>query len=966
MKRLSAKFHIAMGQTFLLVSLVLVALFLGLVPDRVGAIREGRAALAEVIAADSSALISQGNMRQLKANLQFVVKRNDDILSIAVRRVSGKAVLTIGDHDPYWRPMTGRFSTESQLLVPVWSGKRKWGHIELRVRPLTAPGWRGIIQGPRIQLLLFLSLAGFALFYVYLNKMLRHLDPSQAIPDRVRSALDTMVEGLLVVDLNGHIVLANQAFASVVGKTPEALIGLHASDFAWATGEGSPLTRKASPWVKALETGTHQKNNMVYLQDSESKRRTFMVNCSPVLGTGGKHGGVLVSFDDVTQLEEKEIELRKSKEEAEAANRAKSEFLANMSHEIRTPMNAILGFTEILKRGYGKSERHWKKYLNTIHSSGKHLLELINDILDLSKVEAGRLEVERVRCEPHVIIREVVQVLAVKAREKNITLSFEADSAIPETILSDPARLRQIVTNLVSNAIKFTEEGGVRVVLSLVASGPQSMLSIAVIDSGIGMPAEKLNSIFDPFVQADSSVTRRFGGTGLGLSISRRFARALGGDVTVQSELGKGSVFTVTVETGPLDGVPFLEPETILNFDDEVVVDDQAHWRFPPARVLVVDDGDENRELVSLVLQEVGLQVEEAENGKVGMEKALHRSFDVVLMDMQMPVMDGFTATRELRQQGLQIPIIALTAHAMKGFEQEIRAVGCSGYLTKPIDIEGLIQTLADLLGGRRISREDIEVVPLAPEVDASSEADGSEAPPLVSRLQSSNPRFRSIIERFVQRLSAQLEAMDRAWQRRDYAELAGLAHWLKGAGGTVGFDAFTEPAAHLEQLAKAQQEDQIDAALRELQGLAERVVVSSDIVVTIDAESPKAGGKAEVETPPSESSEPAPPLVSRLQSSNPRFRSIIERFVQRLSAQLEAMDRAWQRRDYAELAGLAHWLKGAGGTVGFDAFTEPAAHLEQLAKAQQEDQIDVALHELHRLAERIVVAVDEPSTPAV
>ncbi|HEY7491909.1 MAG TPA: ATP-binding protein [Candidatus Tectomicrobia bacterium] len=830
MKRLSAKFHIAIGQTFLLVSLMLIALYLGLVPDRVGAIREGRAALAEAMAASSSALISQADIRRLEGILRFVVQRNPDLLSAAVRRADGEAVITIGEHERHWRILSGAHLTDTQLHVPIWAEGQKWGHIEIRSRPLTAPGWWGFVHNPRTQLMAFLGLSGFVLFYGYLTKMLRHLDPSQAIPERVRSALDTIVEGLLVIDLNGHIVLANQAFASVVGKTPDALIGFHASDFPWSTSHGAQLAQADYPWIRALREGTPQRNGMVYLRDSTAQQRTFMVNCSPVLGSAGKPGGVLISFDDVTLLEEKEVELRNSKEEAEAANRAKSEFLANMSHEIRTPMNAILGFTEILKRGYGNSEHNWKKYLNTIHASGKHLLELINDILDLSKVESGHLEVERIRCAPHAIIREVVQVLVVKAREKAIALDFEVSGATPETILSDPARLRQIVTNLVANAIKFTEKGGVRVVMGLVPSSTQPQLSITVIDSGIGMPAEKLETIFDPFVQADSSVTRRFGGTGLGLTISRRFAQALGGDITVHSELGQGSVFTVTIDTGPLAGVKLLEPHEVSAAHEDPVSDHQTRWQFPPARVLVVDDGVENRELVTLVLAEVGLRVDGAENGAVGVEKALREPFDIILMDMQMPVMDGCTATRRLRQQGLQTPIIALTAHAMKGYEQEIMAAGCSGYLTKPIDIDGLIQTLADLLGGQRLETDTTATAPARSTADSEPQSTPPEAePPLVSRLAVHNPRFRSIVTRFVQRLDVQLKAMEQAIHNRDFDELASLAHWLKGAGGTVGFDAFTAPAAHLESLARAKNEDQLDAALQELQRLASRVVVSPE-----------------------------------------------------------------------------------------------------------------------------------------
>ncbi len=491
-----------------------------------------------------------------------------------------------------------------------------------------------------------------------------------------------------------------------------------------------------------------------------------------------------------------------------------------MSHEIRTPMNAILGFTDVLRRGYDKSEADRRKHLDTIRSSGEHLLQLINDVLDLSKVESGRLEVERMQCAPHILVHEVVNVLAVKAQEKGIALELDADGPVPETVTSDPTRLRQIVTNLISNAIKFTDEDGVKVVMRLTSASGEPRFTVDVIDNGIGIAADKLESIFDPFVQADSSVTRRFGGTGLGLAISRRFARQMGGDIVVESEVGKGSVFSVSIDPGSLDDVGMLEPQEALTAGAQATDREELAWEFPGSRVLVVDDGEENRELVKLVLEEAGLTVEGAENGQVGAERAQREQFDVVLMDMQMPVMDGYAATSLLRRAGLKIPIIALTANAMKGFEEKCLAAGCSGYLTKPIDIDLLLATLAELLGGRQVKSEE-----RVPRTGPAPEDRPCDAPaPVVSRLAGGGPRIQATIAKFVQRLEEKLAEMDASWERRDFDELAALAHWLKGSGGTVGFDVFTEPAKILEGLAKARREEGTEAALQELHALARRI----------------------------------------------------------------------------------------------------------------------------------------------
>jgi signal transduction histidine kinase len=480
-----------------------------------------------------------------------------------------------------------------------------------------------------------------------------------------------MAEGLLILDRKEQIVLANAAFSAMIDKSADGLLGYRAGELPWIDTAGKKIEKMQRPWVQSVRQGKVQRDSIIRLQLPDAELRTFKTNCSPVLGDGGNFAGVLVSFDDITELEEKEVELLNSKLEAEEANKAKSAFLANMSHEIRTPMNAILGFTEILKRGYVKNEKESLRYLNTIHSSGKNLLELINDILDLSKVESGRLEVEKLKVEPYAIIHEVLQMLTVKANENGIALAFRADGALPKEIETDPARLRQITFNLIGNSIKFTEEGSVTATCRYRESvtGPQLMIDIT--DTGIGMSEEALKDIFDPFVQADSTVTRRFGGTGLGLAISRRYAQALGGDITVKSEIGKGSTFKVSLATGNLDGVDFLQPEEVNELQKEIDAEESYRWQFPQARVLVVDDGEENRELVKLLLEEAGLSVDEAENGQLAVEKAAAGGYDVILMDVQMPVMDGFTAAGILREQGFKIPVIALTANAMKGFEAQ-------------------------------------------------------------------------------------------------------------------------------------------------------------------------------------------------------------------------------------------------------------------------------------------------------
>jgi signal transduction histidine kinase/DNA-binding response OmpR family regulator len=582
------------------------------------------------------------------------------------------------------------------------------------------------------------------------------------------------------------------------------------------------------PWLETLRTDEVVSGRILRLE-TPGGRMTLSVSTTPIMGRG-----VMVILEDITQLEENKIELAKAKDAAEHANQSKSAFLANMSHEIRTPMNAILGFTEVLRRNIERDEDKRQRHLNTIHTSGTHLLNLINDILDLSKIEADRLEVESIPCAVHRVVADVVTVMRVRADEKTISLDYSFEGQIPESITSDPARIRQILTNLIGNAIKFTEQGGVRIVTRLEQQLGEPKIVMQVVDTGIGMSQQAADKIFDPFSQADASVTRRFGGTGLGLSISKRFAEALGGGIRVSSEEGVGSSFVVTIDTGSLEGVAMITPSKV-ELDIECEEEEHLEIRLPDMRVLLVDDGEENRALMSVILEEAGTTFATAENGLEAVELATKQPWDVILMDMQMPVMDGYTATRKLREQGYDKPIVALTAHAMQHAEQECLDAGCSGFLTKPIDFDRLILTLAEIAG--------LEVTTAAEQIDSKeivkpdATVGFADKEPILSTLPVHKERFRLIVEQFVHRLDERFDAMQEALEQRDGPQLVELGHWLKGASGNCGFAAVADVALKLEESGKEGDLTAAETILRELRELRARIEVPERVEVFSKAE---------------------------------------------------------------------------------------------------------------------------------
>ena len=581
-----------------------------------------------------------------------------------------------------------------------------------------------------------------------------------------RSLIESNVDALMTTDPAGIISDVNKQMEALTGCTRDELIGAPFKDFF------TDPTRAAAG-IKLVLRDKKVTDYELTACDRDGRQTVVSYNATTFYDRGRNLQGVFAAARDITERKQVETELKQARAVAESASRTKSDFLASMSHEIRTPMNSIMGIADLLAKTELSAEQ--KKYVAIFQRSGENLLNLINDILDLSKVEASQLELERTGFSLHDHLEKISEMLGPRSEQRGLTLSITVADHVPTELIGDPTRLRQVLLNLLGNAIKFTTSGEVALYVSMPPGSESSPeLQFTITDTGIGIPVEKLDGIFERFTQADTSTTRRFGGSGLGLTICRQLVELMGGRIWVESDVGKGSTFAILV------------PFELWNADDHPAVEaaetdpDQA---LSAMRILLADDSPDNCTIILAYLAHTPHIIEIAETGLTVCDMFKAADYDLVLMDRQMPVMDGLTATRAIRAWEAEngrtaTPIIALTASALKGDRELCLSAGCSAFLTKPIKQSVLLRAIRESCSpALPVARlRDNAVNPIPP-----------------------NPVKASMITRFLFRCRANVETMQSGLEQADYEPVTRLGHQLCGAGSMFGFDRLTEIGAKLE-----------------------------------------------------------------------------------------------------------------------------------------------------------------------
>jgi two-component system, sensor histidine kinase len=604
--------------------------------------------------------------------------------------------------------------------------------------------------------------------------------------EKYRSIIDNMNLGLLEVDTEEKILFANQCFCDMCGYELDELLGKRAAQI-FTKGENIELMERKNE--ERRRSGTSDAYEIV-IKDKRGRVRWWLVSGAPRYNDKGDLVGSIGIHLDITDQKQLEVELTGAREQAEQSTRSKEVFLANMSHEIRTPMNAILGMSNQLSKTPLNKKQLF--YLDTINSASENLLVIINDILDLSKIEAGKLSLEKIAFEPKEVIKRAIQVLIHKAEEKGLALGNSYfDDRVSPVLMGDPYRLNQVMLNIITNAIKFTEKGSVDIQLFVVKNTKTSQtIKVDIRDTGIGMDESFKNSLFEKFSQEEASITRQYGGTGLGMSICKELIELMEGEVLVESEKGVGTCisFVVNFSKGAAEDLPSKE---------EFVADESM---LSGKKILVVDDNEINRLVATTILNNYGAETVEAANGAESVEYLKQHMVDLVLMDIQMPVMNGYDAARKIREEiSDKLPVIALTANAIKGDNKKCIEAGMNDYIAKPFKEEDLLKMMAGIL------QTNVSIKTKKPAAMPKTEEIAYYDITEISKISRGNETFvQKMLKMFVDQVPKHMEEMKEKYAAKELISVGEIAHRIKPTIDNMGIVASKNTIREIEKIGKS------------------------------------------------------------------------------------------------------------------------------------------------------------------